>query len=152
MDVPLKMVHRNQRFLQRKGKRLGEADANQQSTRQSRPLRDRDGIDGRISLSRLGQRLPHHRDDRAQVLARREFRNHSAIRLMSGDLRGNHIRQNLLARAHHRRARLITGGLDTEYVRVRHNDGGICCAGKVLNHREHRGHRETQRTSSSSDD
>ena len=38
-------------------------------------------------------------------------------------------------------AGLVTGGLDTEYVRVRHNDGGICSAGKGLNHREHR---ETQ--------
>ncbi len=152
VDVSLKMVHRNQRLLQRKGKRLGEADANQQSARQSRPLRDCNGIDGRISLSRLGQRLPHHRNNSAQVLARSEFRNHSAIRLMSGDLGGNHIRQNPLPRTHHCRARLITGGLDTEYVRVRHNDGGIRRAGKGLNHSEHRRDRETQRTPSSSDD
>src|SRR6266404_3456596 len=80
MDVSLKMIHRNKRLLQSEGKRFGEADANQQSARQSRPLRDRDGIDGRISLSRLGQSLPHYRNNRAQVLARSEFRNHSAIR------------------------------------------------------------------------
>src|SRR5260221_14679518 len=79
VDMSLKMIHGNQRLLQRKSERLGETDANQQSARQSRPLRDRDGIDRRISLSRLGQRLPHHRNDSAQVLARSEFRKHSAI-------------------------------------------------------------------------
>ncbi len=115
------MVHRDQRFLQREGQRFGKADANQQSARQSRPLRDRDSIDGLISLSRFGQSLAHHRNNRAQVLARGKFRNHSAIRLVSGDLRGNHVRQNPLPRAHHRRARLITGALDAEDVRVRHN-------------------------------
>jgi hypothetical protein len=55
MNVSLKMIHGDQRLLQRKGQRLGIADANQQSARQSRPLRDRDGIDRLISLSRLGQ-------------------------------------------------------------------------------------------------
>src|SRR5260370_39350250 len=41
MDVSLKMVHSNQRLLQREGQRLGKADANQQPARQSRPLRNR---------------------------------------------------------------------------------------------------------------
>ena len=55
MDVSFKMVHSDQRLLQRESERLGKADADQQSARQSRPLRDRDGIDGLISLSRFGQ-------------------------------------------------------------------------------------------------
>ncbi len=121
MNVSLKMVHSDQRFFQREGQRFGKADAHQQGAGQSRTLRDRDGIDGRISLSGLGQCCAHHRYDGAQVLARGQFRNHSAIRLVSGDLRGNHVRQNLLPRAHHRRARLITGGLNAEDVSVRHN-------------------------------
>src|SRR5208283_4076919 len=34
---------------------------------------------------------------------------------------GDHVRQDLPARAHHGRARLVTRGLDAEDVRVRHN-------------------------------
>ena len=122
VNVSLKMVHRDQRLLQGKSQRLGIADAHQQSPRQSRPLRDRDGIDRLISLSRFRQSLPHHRNNRAQVLARGQFRNHSAIRLMSSDLRGNDVRQNPLPRPHHRRARLITGAFNAEDVSVRHNE------------------------------
>ena len=121
MDVSLKMVHGDQRLPEREGQRLGKADAHEQGARQSRPLRDRDGIDGFVSLSRFGQGLPYHRNNRPQVLARGEFRNHSAIRLVRGHLRGHHVRQNLLPRPHHGRARLIAGTLNAEYVRVRHN-------------------------------
>src|SRR5208282_2742613 len=122
VDVSLKMVHGDQWLLQPEGQRLGIADANQQSARQSRTLRDRNGIDGLISLSRFGQSLAHHRNNRAQVLARGQFRNHSAIRLVRGDLRGNDVRQNPLPRAHHGRARLITGAFDAEDACVRHNE------------------------------
>ena len=121
MDVSLKMVHGDQRFVEREGERLGIADADQQSARQSRTLRDRDGIDGLISLSGFGQCCAHHRNDRAQVLARGQFRNHSAIRLVRRDLRSHYVRQNPLPRTDHGRARLITGALDAEDVRVRHN-------------------------------
>ena len=57
MNVPFKMVHGDQRLLQREGQRFGKADADEESARQSRSLRDRDGIDGLIGLSGFGQRL-----------------------------------------------------------------------------------------------
>ena len=116
MNVPFKMVDGNQRLLERKSQCLGKADADKQSASQSWPLRDRDGIDGLISLSGFGQSLPHHWNNGAQMLARSQLRNDSSIRLMSGDLRSHNIRQNLLPRAHHRRACLITGGFDAEDV------------------------------------
>jgi hypothetical protein len=128
VNVPLQMVDGEQRFLQCEGQRFRKADTNEQGARQSRPLRDRDGIDGLISLSSLGQRLSHHRNDRAQMLARGEFRNHPPIRLMSGNLRRDHVRKNLLSRAHHRRPRLVTGAFDAQDVSVRHNKGGIVTA------------------------
>src|SRR6267378_2315101 len=65
MNVSLKVVHSNQRLLQRESECFGETDADEQSARQSRPLRDRDGIDGRISLPRFRQRLAHHRNNSA---------------------------------------------------------------------------------------
>ena len=114
MDVSFQMVDRNQRLIQREGERLGKADAHQQSASQSRPLCDRDGIDGLIRLSRFGQRLPHHRNDGPQMLARSQLRNHSSIRPVRGDLRSDDIRENLFARTHHGRPRLVTGALDTE--------------------------------------
>ena len=104
-------------FSSANAKRFGKTDADQQSARQSRPLRDRNRID-RLHKSRPASArcLPHHRNNGPQVLARSQFRNDSAIRLMRGDLRGNHVRQDLLARAHHRRARLIAGAFDAEDV------------------------------------
>src|SRR5271156_2326557 len=95
MNVPFQMVDGDQWFPERKGKSLGKADPHEQSARQSRPLRDRNSIDRRITLPCLSQGLAHHRNNRPQVLTRSEFRHHSPKRLMSGNLRGDGIRQNL---------------------------------------------------------
>ena len=55
------------------------------------------------------------------MLARGEFGNDSAVRLMRRDLRGDNVRENLLARAHHGCACFVTGAFDAEDDRVGHN-------------------------------
>ena len=50
MDVALKMVHRDQRLVERERKRLGEADANKQRSCQARPLCDGNRVDRFVCL------------------------------------------------------------------------------------------------------
>ncbi len=66
MNVSLEMIHGDQWLVEREGQSLGEADADQQSARQSWPLRDGNGIDGPISLSGFSQSLTHHRNQGTQ--------------------------------------------------------------------------------------
>src|ERR1700675_3523782 len=54
------------------------------------------------------------------MLARCEFRNHAPIRVMRGNLRRHHVRDKLLARAHHSRSSFVTGTFNAENVSVGH--------------------------------
>ena len=113
---------RDQRLVEREGQRFGKADADQQSSGQAGALGHRDGIDGLVSLPGFGQRLPHDRNDGAQVLAGSQFGDDSAVRLVRGDLRGDDVGENLLARAHHGGTRFVAGAFDAEDDGVRHNE------------------------------
>src|SRR5664279_4369544 len=106
MNVTFQMIDGDQGLVERERQRLRVTDADKESTGQSWTLRHRDGIDGLISVPRLGQSLPHHRDHGSQMLARRQFRNDASIGLMGSDLRSDNVRKNLLARAHNGRSRL----------------------------------------------
>ena len=77
-------------------------------------------VDGLVGLAGIGQRLAHDRDDRAQMLARRQFRNDAAVRLVSRDLRDDDIRDQLLARTHHGGGSFVAGAFDAEDVGVGH--------------------------------
>jgi hypothetical protein len=120
MDVPLKMVYRNQRLAQPERQRLRKRNAYQQRAREARPFGHSNGIDLRIRHTRAMHRLAHHRQDRPQVLAAGELRHHAAVARMD-QLRSHHIRQHLRPAAHHRRRGLIAGGLDTEDEVGRHS-------------------------------
>ena len=122
VDVSLEMIHGDQRFFQGESQRLGEADAHQQRAYQPRPLRDRDRVHRLVLHPRFRESLAHNWENCPQVLAGRQLRNHSSIRLMSGDLRGNYIRQDLPPRTHNRRTCFITGCFNTEDGGVRHNE------------------------------
>ena len=126
MNVAFEMIHRDQRLVERKGQRLGIADADQQRSGKSRPLGDGHRVDRLVSLSRIGQRLADDRHDRPQMLARRQLRHHSAVRLVRGDLREHYVGNDLLARAHHRRRSLVARALDAEDVGVGHKPYIIC--------------------------
>ena len=113
MNVPLKMIDRDQRLFERECQRLRITDSDQQSSRESRPLGHSQRVKGFV-----GERLPHHGNDRPEMLAGRKLGYHSSVGLMGGNLRGDDVRYRLLPRAHHSRGGLVTRAFDTE------NEGG----------------------------
>ena len=121
MDVAFEMVDRNQRLVERERQSLGIADADQQRSGEAGTLRDRDRIDRVVSLIGLSQRLPHDGNNRPQVLARCQLGHNAAVGLMRRDLRSHHVRDDLLARAHHGRRGFVAGTFDAEDVGVWHN-------------------------------
>src|SRR5689334_20022799 len=98
MDVSFEVIDRDQRLFQRKSECLGIAYADQQCSRESRPLSYGESVNGFVTLSGLRQSLPYYGHDRAQMLTRRQLGNHTSIGLVSCDLRGNNIGDDLLAR------------------------------------------------------
>ncbi len=118
VDVTFKMIHGDQRLVEREGQRLGVADADQQGAGQARSLSYRQRIDRLISLPGIVKRFADYRHNRLQVLARSQFRDNSAIRLVRGDLREHHVRNQFLARAHNRRRGFVAGAFNAKNVRV----------------------------------
>jgi putative nucleotidyltransferase with HDIG domain len=114
MNVALKVVHRDQRFLQGESQRLGVSDSHQQRARQAGALGDRDGIEISKADSRLGHRRANYGNDITQMFARGEFRNHPAVRCMDGDLRGHDARANVTSALYDGRGGLVTRAFDTE--------------------------------------
>src|SRR5215471_2274341 len=83
MDVPLQMVYSNERLIESEGQRLGVTDTDQQRSSKTRPLRDRQCVDGLVSLPCILQRLSYNRNNGAKMLARCQLRHHTSIRLVS---------------------------------------------------------------------
>ena len=83
----------------------------------------RDG-DGRViyvgKARSLRKRLANYGHDSAQVLAGGEFWDHTAIGLVGGDLGGDHVGDELLARAYDGGGGFVAGSLDAEDVGVGH--------------------------------
>ncbi len=112
VNVTLKVVDGDERLAQGEGQRLGVRDAHQQCARQARALGNCDSF--KVSEADAGfvQRRADHGYDVAQMFARGEFRNHTAIGRMDGDLRGHNARQDAAPALHHRGRSLITGAFD----------------------------------------
>ena len=64
--------------------------------------------------------LTHDRHDSAEMLAGSQFRDDSTIGLVGGDLRGDDVGDELLARAHDGGGGFVAGTLDAEDVGVGH--------------------------------
>jgi len=75
------------------GQPFRERKPHQQRGDQPRPLRHRDRVDVAEGDVRFGKRAVEHRCERGQVFARRQLRNHAAVRRVFGDLRGDAARQ-----------------------------------------------------------
>ncbi len=114
MDMPLQVIHPDQRLIQPKRQRLRVRNPHQQRPRQPRPLRHSNRIQILKPNARTAHRLTHHRHDVAQMLARGQLRNHAAVVRMQVHLRGNNVRQRLRTTAHHCRRRLIARALDAQ--------------------------------------
>src|ERR1019366_2595870 len=91
---------------------VGEPD----QQRPDQPGSHGDG-DGRKVLQAGGgakQGFANHRHDGAQVLARGQLRDHSAVLAVHRDLRGHHAREHGVAAPHHGGGGFIAGGFDAE--------------------------------------
>ncbi len=86
VNMAFQMVHRYQRLIQRKRKRFGEADADQQCSREARALGHGNRVNGFVSLSSFHERLANHGNNGPQMLARRQLRHNSTVRLVRGNL------------------------------------------------------------------
>ena len=113
MDVPLEMIHCNQRQTLRKRQGLGICDAHKQRARQARTAGYRNGVEIGQRNACLGQRRAHHGHNRTQMLAAGELRHHASIFGMGGNLRRDHGRQRACATLHDGGSGFVAGGFDT---------------------------------------
>jgi hypothetical protein len=79
VNMTLEVVDGDQRLAQGKGQRFGVSDAHQERARQAWTLSHGDGVKVREADAGFVQCGPDHRNNVAQVFARGEFRNHTAI-------------------------------------------------------------------------
>ena len=119
--MTFEVIHGNQRLIESEREAFRIADAYQQSSRETGALRDRNSVDRVITALSIAQRLPDHRHNSAQMLARGQFGHNSAVRLMSCNLGGDNVRDQLLARTHYGCRGLITGAFDAEDIGVGHS-------------------------------
>jgi hypothetical protein len=89
VNMTLKVVHGDERLTQSEGQRLGVGDSNQQCAGQAGALGDRDRVQIGEADTGFVERRADHGNDIAQMFARSKFRNHTPIRCVDFDLRGN---------------------------------------------------------------
>ena len=118
MNVAFEVVDGNKRLFERERQRLRITDSDQERAGKARSLSHRERVNGLILLSRFGESLPHHWNDRPEMFAGRKLGYHSSVGLMGGNLRGDDVRYRLLSRAHHCGRGFVTGTLNTEDVGV----------------------------------
>ena len=122
-QVPLEVIHADERFVGRKRKALGERHAHHERAHQTGSL----GHTNRCKLGRgdgparqtealgsLLQRSIHHTDDDLHVLARGDLGNHAAKASMKIDLGRHLVCQQVALGIHDGHSRLVARALDSE--------------------------------------
>jgi len=113
VEVSLKVVNADKGQVMSQRRRLGRVHPHQQRTRQARP--DGDGNAGEVCPANvsLGHGLFHYGDDGEQVLAGSHLGDNPTVAGVDFHLRGNRVGEHFSAIRHHRRRRLVAGGLDS---------------------------------------
>ncbi|MPM91687.1 hypothetical protein SDC9_138819 [bioreactor metagenome] len=111
VNMSEKMIDAVKRLAPGQCETLGEIDPHQQRRDQPRPLRHRDRVDLLQGDARLGERTVEHRLQRRQVFARRQFRNHAAVRRVLRDLRRDAAGQHFISVFDHSRGGFVAAGL-----------------------------------------
>ena len=114
VDVALEVIDGNERFAQGLRESFGISDSHQERTNETRALCHAHGVDVGETEAGLGQCFADDWDDLAQVFARGELRNYSAIRHVDRDLRRNGVGEHLLAVAHYGGRSFIARALDSK--------------------------------------
>src|ERR1051325_9215091 len=97
VNVTFEVIHRNQRLIESERQTFRVADAYQQSSCETGTMRDRNSVDRVIAALSIVQSLPDHRHNSAQMLARGQFGHNASVGLMSCNLGGDNVGDQLLA-------------------------------------------------------
>ena len=115
VDVPLEVVHPNQRQAGGESQPLGSIDADEQAARQPWPLCDGDGVQRpRRSDPRLGQRLAQHGVNRKHMLPAGHLGEDTPKAAVDIDLGGHHIAQQPPSILNHGGGGFVTTGFNGE--------------------------------------
>jgi poly(A) polymerase len=114
VDVPLEMVHGDERNPLRKRQCFGVGDAHQQRSCQTGPGSDSNGVETVEGNPGASEGFAHDGHNGAQVFAAGELGNHSPVRRVSSDLRGHGRRKRARAALHHRGCSFVAGGFHAE--------------------------------------
>ena len=79
-------------------------------------MRHSQRVDRVIALAGVGQSLADHRHNRLQMFPRGQFRHHTAVRLVRGDLREDNIGKQFLTRPHDSSRRLVARAFNAKNV------------------------------------
>ncbi len=118
--MALQVIDSDERLIDGVSERLGVAQTDQQRSGQPGALRDGDGVNRLVRLTRVVQRFAHHGNDGPQMLARSQFRHYSAVGLVCGELRVHDVRDQLLTRAHDGRRGFVARALNAQDENVTH--------------------------------
>lgn len=111
MNVPLDMIHGNQRHMCGEAEGLCIGNADKKRPDETGPLGHCNRIDRRERDSSAPDGFAHDRDDRAQMLSRSEFGNDTTVLAVHVELRSHDRGQNSLAIFDDSSGCFITGGL-----------------------------------------
>ncbi len=115
-------------FCQSVGQRLGVAESHQQRAGKTGAFGHSQSIDAVVGLVRVFQSFADDGHDRSQMFTRCQFRHHSAVGLMSRNLRIHDVGDDLFARANDSRRRLVAGALNAEDENIGHKNIVRCKA------------------------
>ena len=104
------VMHRHQRHIQRKGRRLRKVHANQNCADQPRRIGHGDRINVLPRQLRSLEGLICQRVDCLNVLPRGDLRHHAAVKLVDRDLRSDAVGQNFTSVAHDGDGSFVAGG------------------------------------------
>ena len=113
-DVAMQVIDRHQRQVVRPSKRLRGREADEQRTDETRPLRDRDGVDLRKLDPGLTESLARHRDNELEVSPRGHLRHDTPEASVQFGLGGDDVGEDPSVAGDDRRRGLVTGRFETE--------------------------------------
>jgi len=116
-DVALDVVDSDHGDVERVRQRLGERDADQKTSYETRAARDRDALEGVVADSRAVERLLHDGLDGADMCARGVL-GHNAAELRMDELGGHDVRENRAAVRENGRRGLVTRCVDAKDYHV----------------------------------
>ena len=119
-NMPFQMMHADTRHAQGVCQGLSETHPDDQRTRKSGPLRDRNRPKIRPTDTRLLKRRLRHPFDPFHVFSRSQLRDHSAETAVHLVLGRDEIRQQMPLQREHRGSRFVAGRFDSQETREWH--------------------------------